>query len=116
MSRSRRRQASYSLTSLDDYAPARQNEGSMHVFQPFVFLVCIATSFVCMWLLFRGWRRTGTRLLFWSALCFVFLAANNVLVFVDLIVFPQIDLRAVRLLTSLCAVTVLLWGLVWEAE
>jgi len=88
----------------------------MHVFQPLVFLICIATSVVCMWLLFRGWRRTGTRLLFWSALCFVFLAANNVLVFVDLVMLPQVDLRAVRLAASLLAVIVLLWGLVWEAE
>ncbi len=88
----------------------------MHVFQPFVFLICIATSVVCMWLLFRGWRRTGTRLLFWSALCFVFLAANNVLVFVDLVMLPQVDLRALRLVASMLAVIVLLWGLVWEAE
>ncbi len=88
----------------------------MHVFQPLVFLICVATSLVCMWLLFRGWRRTQTRLLFWSALCFVFLAANNVLVFVDVIMLPQIDLRALRLAASLCAVAVLLWGLVWEAD
>ncbi len=90
----------------------------MRVFQPLVFLLCIATSVGCMWMLFRGWRRTGTRLLFWSALCFVGLALNNLLVFVDLIVFPgpDIDLRPLRLVASIAAVTVLLWGLVWEAD
>lgn len=88
----------------------------MRVFLPLVFLLCIATSFVCTWLLYGGWRRTSTRLLFWSAACFAFLALNNLLVFVDLIIFPQVDLRPLRLAASLAAVIVLLWGLIWEVD
>jgi len=88
----------------------------MRVFQPLVFLMCIATSLVCTWLLVRGWRRTQTRLLFWSALCFVFLAANNFLVFFDVIILTEIDLRPLRLALSFGAVMVLLWGLIWEAD
>lgn len=89
----------------------------MRVFVPLVFVLCIVTSITCLWLLVRGWRRTGTRLLFWSALCFAFLATNNLLVFVDVIVLPtSIDLRPLRLIASLGAVSVLLWGLIWEAE
>lgn len=89
----------------------------MHVFVPLVFLLCIVTSIICMWLLFRGWRRTRTRLLFWSAICFVCLAANNLLVFIDAIILPpSIDLRPLRLAASLAAVLVLLWGLIWETE
>jgi hypothetical protein len=90
----------------------------MRLFQPLVFLLCIATSIACMWLLFRGWRRTRTRLLFWSAWCFVGLAANNLLVFIDLIIFPgpDIDLRPLRAIASLTAVTVLLWGMIREAD
>lgn len=88
----------------------------MRAFVPLVFLLCIATSIACMWLLFRGWRRTRTRLLFWSGLCFVFLAANNLLVFIDAILLPDADLRPLRLAASLVAVIVLLWGLLWEAE
>lgn len=89
----------------------------MRVFVPLVFLLCIATSVICLWLLVRGWRRTGTRLLFWSALCFAFLAVNNLLVFIDVIVLPSaIDLRPLRLAASLGAVAVLLWGLIWESE
>jgi hypothetical protein len=88
----------------------------MDVFEPLLFLLCIATSVTCMWLLYRGWRRTGTRLLFWSALCFVGLAVNNLLVFIDLVLVPQTDLRPLRLLASLAAVLVLLWGLIWEAD
>jgi len=88
----------------------------MVVFQPLVFLLCIATSVTCMWLLFRGWLRTGTRLLFWSAMCFVFLALNNFFVFIDFVALPDVDLRLLRLIPSLIAVSVLLWGLVWEAD
>ena len=88
----------------------------MRVFQPLVFLLCIATSSSCVWLLFRGWRRTATRLLFWSALCFVFLTLNNLLVFIDFVTLPDADLRAARLAPSLIAVAVLLWGLVWETD
>ncbi|HTP84262.1 MAG TPA: DUF5985 family protein [Alphaproteobacteria bacterium] len=89
----------------------------MHAFVPLVFLLCIATSVGCMWLLFRGWRRTGTRLLLWSALCFVFLALNNLLVFFDVIILPvEMDLRPLRLAASLVAVALLLWGLLWESD
>lgn len=88
----------------------------MRVFEPLVFLLCIATSAVCTWLMYVGWRRTQARLLFWSALGFGFLAANNLLVFIDLILLPQVDLRPLRLAAALAAVGVLLWGLVWEAD
>jgi hypothetical protein len=79
-------------------------------------MLCTLASLVCMGLLFRGWRRSGSALLFWSALCFVGLALNNLLVFVDIVVFPQIDLRPYRLLSSLAAVAVLIWGFVAETE
>jgi hypothetical protein len=89
----------------------------MKVFQPFVFFLCALTSFVCMWLLVRGWRRTGTNLLLWSALCFVGLALNNLLVFLDLVVFPvEIDLLWYRNAAALVAIAVLLWGFIWEAD
>jgi hypothetical protein len=88
----------------------------MSVFQPFIFALCVITSLICMWLLIRGWRRTGTRLLLWSGLCFVGLALNNLLVFLDLVVLVDIDLRPLRLGASLIAVSVLLWGLIWEAD
>jgi hypothetical protein len=89
----------------------------MSVFQPVVFFVCVITSIVCMALLIRGWRRTGTRLLLWSALCFVGLAINNLLVFIDLVILPDtIDLLPLRHIASLSAVSVLIWGFIWEAD
>jgi hypothetical protein len=83
----------------------------------FVLTVLAAlTSLACMVLLFRGYAATGVRLLFWSALCFVCLTANNTLLFFDLVVFPHIDLRLYRLVASLAGVLFLLYGFIWEAE
>jgi hypothetical protein len=81
-----------------------------------VYLLCLATSAVCMALLVRGYRRTGARLLLWSALCFTGLAVNNLLLFADVVLLPEIDLRVVRHLVSLGAIAVLLYGFVFESD
>jgi hypothetical protein len=79
-----------------------------------VYLLCFATSGACALLLGRNYGRTRAPLLLWSALCFAFLAANNLAVVLDLLVFPTVDLRILRLLLSLAAVSVLLFGFVWS--
>ncbi len=81
-----------------------------------IYLLCFATSLVCMILLFRGYSQTRTRLLLWSALCFVGLAINNLLLILDLIMLPDVDLRLVRALTALAAVSILLLGFIWDAD
>lgn len=89
----------------------------MESFKFVLFLVAALASIACMVLLFRGYARTGVRLLFWSALCFVFLSVNNVLLFVDTIVFPvAVDLRLYRLAAALAGIVSLLYGFIWEAE
>jgi len=79
-------------------------------------LLAAITSLACMVLLFRGYAATGVRLLLWSALCFVCLTVNNSLLFVDLAIFPDFDLRGYRLAASLAGVLFLLYGFLWEAE
>jgi hypothetical protein len=81
-----------------------------------VYMLCALTSAVCAALLVRGYRRSGARLLFWSALCFIGLALNNVLLLVDVHVVPQIDLLTVRLLPALGGLVLLLYGLIWETR
>jgi len=82
-----------------------------------LFLLAALTSFGCMVLLFRGYARTGLRLLFWAALCFIFLTVNNVLLFLDLVVFPvTVDLRYYRLVAALAGIACLLYAFLWEAE
>ncbi len=79
-----------------------------------VYLLCALTSVVCAVLLVRSYLRQRTRLLMWSALCFVGLALNNILMFVDLVVIPDIDLALVRSGTALLSLLLLLIGLLWE--
>ena len=88
----------------------------MEVFKFVLFLFAALTSFGCMALLFRGYARTGSRLLLWSALCFIFLTGTNVLLFVDNITAPEVDLRVYRLLASLIGIGCLLYAFIWEAE
>jgi hypothetical protein len=81
-----------------------------------VYLLCALTSILCAALLIRAYRANGARLLFWSSLCFIGLALNNVLLFVDLVLVPQVDLRMVRDLSALAALSIMLFGLIWDQE
>ena len=81
-----------------------------------VYLLCGATSVACAVLLIRKYSSTRARLLLWSSLCFVGLALNNVLLFVDLVVVPQVDLAVWRSVMALAALALLLFGLIWEAK
>jgi len=81
-----------------------------------VYALCAFTSVVCAILLFRGFRANRTPLLFWSSLCFAGFALNNVLLFVDLVVFPTIDLGPMRRISALTSVVLLLVGLVFETH
>ena len=80
-----------------------------------VYILCLVTSGACAYLLARNYRRTGTRLLMWSALCFLLLALNNAVVFLDALVI-EVDLAIPRLALSLAAVSVLLFGFIWDLE
>jgi hypothetical protein len=81
-----------------------------------VYLLCAATSVLCAMLLYRGYRSSRTRLLFWSSLCFGGLAVNNVLLFLDLVVVPAVDLSVLRTSVAALAMLVLCLGLVWESR
>jgi hypothetical protein len=86
------------------------------LFPTAVYTLCFLASSACAWMLARSYRRSGARLLMWSCLCFVLLAANNLVLIVDMLVLPAVDLRLARLLFALAAVSVLLVGFVWELE
>ena len=47
------------------------------LFPTLVYVLCFATSAACAFLLARTFRKSGSRMLFWSALCFAFLALVN---------------------------------------
>lgn len=81
-----------------------------------VYLLCLATCLFCVVLLVRGYIRTRGQLLFWTALCFVGLAVNNLLLFIDLAILPAVDLSVPRHLSTLAAIGVLLYGFIWQSE
>ena len=81
-----------------------------------IYSLCALTSILCFVLLWRSWRTSGARLLFWSALCFAALSVNNVLLVLDNLVFVNVNLVIPRLVAALVAVLLLLFGLVWEEE
>jgi hypothetical protein len=83
---------------------------------PAVYVLGVLVSLLCAVLLLRGYFRNRTRLLFWSGLCFAGLTLSNALVFVDLVVVPQIDLYVWRLGSAALAMMLLLYGLVWESD
>jgi hypothetical protein len=74
----------------------------------------VMTSVFCAVLLIRSYRAQGTPLLLWCSLCFVGLALNNVLLFADLFLVPDISLELWRSSVALIALALMLVGLIWE--
>jgi hypothetical protein len=81
-----------------------------------IYALCALTSLTCAWLLLRSFVHNKYRLLFWSGVCFVGLSVNNMLVVLDRIVLPSADLLTWRLVASLVAILLLLYGLIWQEE
>jgi hypothetical protein len=81
-----------------------------------VYVLCALTALLCAVLLFQAWVRTRLSLLFWSALCFAGLTVSNVILVIDLLVIPEVDLLEWRTLTALASLSLLLYGLIWRME
>ncbi len=81
-----------------------------------VYALCAITSLACAVLLLRGYASNGVRLLLWSGLCFAGLALNNILLFVDKRVVPEVDLSTWRTLPALVGASLLIYGLVWDSK
>jgi Family of unknown function (DUF5985) len=81
-----------------------------------VYLLCAATCLLCAVMLFRGYLRSRVRLLFWAGLCFAGLMIDNVILYVDIVVVPDVDLAVWRKLPGLAALILLVFGLVWESK
>jgi hypothetical protein len=88
-----------------------------------VYILCALTSLACAGLLLRAYRRNGgPRFLLWGGLCFLALAANNVILFIDKVVLPDVDqvlhvdFAVWRAGSALLGLLLLLYGLIWDAE
>jgi hypothetical protein len=83
---------------------------------PLIYQLCALTAALCAWQLLRSYQLSRYRLLLWGGLCFVGLTLNNILVVVDELIFPDGDLSTWRLAAALCAMCILLYGLIWDTE
>ena len=82
-----------------------------------VYILCAITGLACAGLLARAYFRNPSRLLLWSSIAFACLAANSVLVIVDLMILPTaVDLRPLRLGVAALGLLPLLWALITEPD
>jgi hypothetical protein len=83
---------------------------------PIIYILCAFTCAVAAALLWRGYRRTRQRLLYWSGLCFAIMAISNGLLILDLVLLPGIYLLPWRSGVTQLALLVLLFGLIFESD
>jgi uncharacterized membrane protein required for colicin V production len=76
-----------------------------------IYLLCAATSCFCFVLLLRGYLRNRTSLLLWSSAAFLAFTLANVLLVIDLILLPDVDLTLYRNGITLIGLVLLLCGL-----
>lgn len=82
-----------------------------------VYLLCALTSLSCALLLARGWRRSGARLLLWSALCFAAMFVDNLALVFDVVIYPDVDMTGLRdfsRLVALVGIGFLVYGMVLD--
>lgn len=81
-----------------------------------IYIICALTSIVCSVLLIRAYSRNKVALLLWSGLCFVFLSLNNILLFMDLVIYPDVNITIYRNLTNALAMGLMVYGLVFKSS
>jgi len=69
-----------------------------------IYGLCAAVALLCAWLLLSAWRRQRHRLLLWSGLCFAGFTLNNVLLILDKLVLPDVDLSLWRISVAVISV------------
>lgn len=79
-----------------------------------VYALCALTSLACAVQLLRVYRAGRVNLLLWTALCFCGLAANNVIMFFDVLL--ALDLGTWRKLPAVAGVVLLLHGFVSDSR
>jgi uncharacterized membrane protein YccC len=81
-----------------------------------IYGLCTLTAFLCAWLLLKAYYASRYRLLLWGGVCFVGFTLTNILLVVDKLVLPLIDLSPWRHAMTLISMLILLYGLIWDTE
>ena len=77
-----------------------------------------AVVMACAVMLLRGYARSKARFLLWSSLCFIMLFINNLLLMIDRVFIPDVTFFPTwwRSGAALIGLSLLVYGLVWDAE
>jgi len=81
-----------------------------------IYGLCTLLSMAIAIMLWRQYRRAPSRMIYWTAMCFSGLALSNLLLVLDKLVFPDVDMRMLRASVSLVSIGLLLFGLVYEDD
>ena len=79
-----------------------------------IYILCALTSLATAVILLRNFKRTNVRFLLWSGLCFVGLALGNILLVVDMLLWPWNDLSMIRLTPAVIGYAILIYGCIWD--
>jgi hypothetical protein len=77
-----------------------------------LYLLAILCSAGCAGLQGRDYQREGVRLMLWSAIFFGALTVSNVVLFIDAVVSPDVNLRLARQIPVAIGVLALVYGLI----
>lgn len=94
----------------------RSGYGRIGELATLVYILCALASLLAATLVLRAFLATRQRLLFWAGVCFTGLAANNLVLFIDKVIAPDVDLSFWRSLPALLGLAALLYGLIWETS
>lgn len=95
-----------------DFAQDFRFKKTVNKMGPAVYILGALTSLCCAILPLRGYGRDS----YGAVFCFVGLTISNALVFVDLVLFPDVNLFRWKLVSAAAAMILLLYGLIWESE
>ena len=79
-----------------------------------VYSLCAFTSFICLGLLLREYRKNRARLLLWMLFCFFGLFLSNVVLILDRFLLPSISLALYRVLPTVLGFGALIYALTQE--
>ena len=81
-----------------------------------VYALCFLLSVLCSVLLLRKYFSSKANLLLWTGIAFSLIAINNFILFLDLVIFPEVDFggNVLRIFAGAIGGCILLFGLIWE--
>jgi hypothetical protein len=81
-----------------------------------IYILAAAICLLCTALLLRAYVKRRARLLLWSGICFAGLMLENIMLYVDYVLIPHVDLSLLRNSVGLASLSLLVFGLIWESK